>query len=104
MGLEEAEKAMDDVLAEFMEEGVDPEHLKRIKAQIRADQIYARDDADRVAHRYGSALAIGLTVEDVQAWPDVLQSVTEEDIMEAARGLFDKDRSVTGWLMKEDAQ
>ena len=104
VSLEDAEKALDEVLAEFLEEGVDPAHLERIKAQLRADQIYARDDADRVAHRYGSALAIGLTVEDVQAWPDVLQQVTEEDIMQAAREVFDRDASVTGWLMKEDAQ
>ncbi|HIF77816.1 MAG TPA: hypothetical protein EYQ36_09355 [Sulfitobacter sp.] len=28
----------------------------------------------------------------------------QEDIMQAARTLFDKRASVTGWLMKEDAQ
>lgn len=104
VSLEQAEEALDKVLEQFMETGVDEEHLDRLKAQLRADQIYARDDADRVAHRYGSALAIGLTVEDVQAWPDVLQAVTTEDIMQAARTLFDKRASVTGWLMKENAQ
>ncbi|SDG68299.1 M16 family metallopeptidase [Sulfitobacter delicatus] len=104
VSLEQAEAALDKVLEEFIETGVDADHLDRIKAQLRADQIYARDDADRVAHRYGSALAIGLTVEDVQAWPDVLQAVTPDDIMHAARTVFDKRASVTGWLMKEDAQ
>ena len=104
VSLQQAEEALDEVLVQFMEAGVDPEHLERLKSQLRADQIYARDDADRVANRYGSALAIGLTVEDVQDWPDVLQAVTAEDIMQAARTLFDKRASVTGWLMKEDAQ
>ena len=104
VSLQQAEAALDEVLVQFMEAGVDPEHLERLKAQLRADQIYARDDADRVANRYGSALAIGLTVEDVQDWPDVLQAVTAEDIMQAARTLFNKRASVTGWLMKEDAQ
>ncbi|UOA17689.1 putative zinc protease [Sulfitobacter indolifex] len=104
VSLQQAEEALDEVLVQFMEAGVDPEHLERLKSQLRADQIYARDDADRVANRYGSALAIGLTVEDVQDWPDVLQAVTAEDIMQAARDLFDKRASVTGWLMKEDAQ
>tara|TARA_R110002049_G_scaffold44333_5_gene129966 strand:- start:18306 stop:19646 length:1341 start_codon:yes stop_codon:yes gene_type:complete len=102
--LQEAEDALDAALTSFLETGVDAQQLDRIKLQIRADQIYARDDADRVASRYGSALAIGLTVEDVQAWPDVLEAVTAEDIMQAAAEVFDKRASVTGWLMKEDAK
>ena len=51
-----------------------------------------------LANRYGRALTQGLTVEDVQAWPDILEAVTEEDIMTAARELFESDNSVTGWL------
>ncbi len=103
VSLQEAEDALDAALAEFIENGVDPEQLDRIKLQIRADQIYARDDAERVANRYGRALAIGLTVEDVQAWPGILDAVTEEDIIAAAKNVFDLRRSVTGWLMKEEA-
>lgn len=102
VSLQEAEDAMDAALAQFMIDGVDPEQLERIKMQIRADQIYARDDVDRIANRYGQALASGLTVEDVQAWPDVLDAVTAEDIMQAARDVFDRRASVTGWLMREE--
>nr|WP_281993174.1 pitrilysin family protein [Sulfitobacter geojensis] len=101
--LQEAEDAMDAAMDSFMETGVDPEQLDRIKLQIRAEQIYARDNAEGVANRYGSALAIGLTVEDVQNWPDVLDAVTAEDIMQAAEKVFDRRASVTGWLMKEEA-
>jgi zinc protease len=101
--LEQAEDAMDQALATFMEEGIDPEQLERIKYQLRASQIYARDDADAVGNRYGRALSIGLTVEDVQNWPKVLDAVTGEQIMQAAREVFDRRQSVTGWLMKEEA-
>ncbi|SLN60733.1 Protease 3 precursor [Roseivivax jejudonensis] len=86
------------VLENFMSEGIDPEQLERIKFRLRAQQIYALDNSDGLARRYGAALATGLTVEDVQDWPDVLQAVTEEDIMQAARELFVSDRSVTGYL------
>ncbi|WP_299779690.1 pitrilysin family protein [uncultured Roseobacter sp.] len=102
VSLQEAEDALDAALAQFLIDGVDPEQLERIKLQIRADQIYARDDVDRIANRYGQALSAGLTVEDVQAWPDVLEAVTAEDIIEAARDVFDKRASVTGWLMREE--
>jgi zinc protease len=100
--LQEAEDAMDAALAEFMAEGVDLEQLDRIKMQIRASQIYARDNAEQVANRYGRALAIGLTVEDVKVWPEVLDAVTADDIMQAAREVLDRRASVTGWLMQEE--
>lgn len=102
VSLQEAEDAMDAALEKFFEVGVDPEHLERIKFQIRADQVYARDDVDRIGNRYGQALTSGLTVEDIQAWPDILQAVTAEDIMQAARDVFNRKASVTGWIMREE--
>lgn len=99
--LEEAEAALDRVLAEFMEEGVDAEQLDRIKMQLRAALIYAEDDIERLARSYGRALTAGLTVEDIEAWPDILQAVTEEDIMAAAAEVLDRRKAVTGWLMSE---
>ena len=98
--LEEAEEAMDAVLAQFLIDGVDEEQLDRIKYQLRASQIYQRDNVDGIARRYGAAMAVGLSVEDIQAWPEILQAVTPEDIMEAARSVFDRDASVTGWLTR----
>jgi zinc protease len=100
--LEAAEDAMDAAISTFLKEGVDPEQLKRIKAQMRAEQIYSRDSAERVANRYGRALAIGLSVQDVHDWPDILEAVTAEDIMQAARDVFNPAASVTGWLMREE--
>ena len=102
IGLQEIEDAMDQAVAEFMEEGIDPEHLERIKRQIHAAQIYARDDVGDLADEYGRGLTQGLTVEDIQAWPDILQAVTEDDIMAAAKDVFNPNRSVTGWLTKPE--
>ncbi len=96
--LEEAEEALDTELAQFIEDGVDPEQLDRIKFQMRAAETYERDDVASVAQRYGNALTSGLTIEDVQAWPELLQEVTGEDIVAAAREVLDKRHSVTGYL------
>jgi zinc protease len=104
VSLQEAETALDDVLAEVIAEGIDPDQLDRIKFQIKAAQIYALDNPASIARRYGNALTTGLTVEDVQDWPDVLQAVTGEDIVAAAQKVFDRRHSVTGYLMAPDAQ
>ena len=100
VSLEEAEAAMDETLAQFMEDGVDAEQLERIKYQLRASQIFAQDNVDGVARRYGAALSVGLSVEDVQTWPDILQAVTPEDIMAAAKTVLKREASVTGWLTR----
>ena len=102
VSLQDAETAMDAVIAKFLKDGVEPEAFARIKTQIAAANIYARDDVDGLARKYGEALAIGLTIEDVQAWPDVLAAVTPDDVMAAANEVFDKRRSVTGWLLKDE--
>jgi len=97
--LDEAEAALDDVLTGFLETGPDPEHLERIKTRLRAQEIYERDDVSALARRYGQALTQGLAVADVQAWPDILQDTTAEEIMDAARAVLDRRTSVTGHLM-----
>ena len=102
LSLEEAEAAMDATLAAFVEEGVDVDDLDRIKMQIRASQIYERDNVDGIARRYGAALSSGLTVQDVQDWPEILQAITPEEVIEAARSIFRDETSVTGYLMKAE--
>lgn len=98
--LDAAEAALDATLAEFLETGVDPVQFERIKTQIRASEIYARDNVQGLAQRYGEALASGLGVADVLGWPDALMAVTEADVLAAAGELFDRRRAVTGFLMK----
>lgn len=100
VSLEAAEAAMDAAVAEFMATGVDPEQLARIKRQIEASRIYARDNVERLANRYGRALTSGLTLEDIHAWPGVLAAVTEDDILTAAKEVFDDKTSVTSWLTR----
>lgn len=100
VSLQDAEAALDKAVAEFMEEGIDSEQFKRIKMQMRASLIYAEDSVQGLARRYGAGLTSGLTLEDIEAWPDVLQAVSEDDVMAAAKRLFDRNKSVTGWLQK----
>jgi len=102
VSLEDAEAALDATLTQFLKDGVDEAQLDRIKMQIRAGQIYERDNVERLARRYGSALTQGLTIRDIQEWPEILQRVTEEDILVAARDILNRDTAVTGYLMASD--
>ena len=104
VGLAEAEAALDRAVAEFLEEGVDDDQLERIRTQIRAALIYEEDDIHALARSYGVALTTGLTLADVEAWPEILKSVTEEEILAAAARVFDRRNAVTGWLAGTESE
>ncbi len=98
--LEQAEADLREEVAEFLVEGIDPVQFERIRFQIEAARIYEEDDAAALARSYGTALTSGLTVADVQAWPDVLAATTIEDVMAMAHTILDQDVTVTGYLMQ----
>ncbi|SDK53825.1 M16 family metallopeptidase [Aliiruegeria lutimaris] len=100
--LAEAEADMDRVIETFLTEGVDEASFERLKMQLRASEIFRKDSLQGLARAYGEALTSGLTVEDVQAWPEILQQVTPEDVEAAAARLFDKRKAVTGYLQETD--
>lgn len=104
VSLEQAETAMDQAISDFIENGVDQDHLDRLKKQIRAESIYAQDNTQSLANMYGKALAVGLTIEDVHAWPDVLEAVTADEIIQAAKDVLVPENSVTGWMMKSQEE
>ncbi len=104
VSLADAEAAMDRVVADFLATGPDPAALERIRMQVRAGDIYARDDVNALARRYGEGLSIGLTIEDIDSWDEALSAVTEADIMAAATKVFDRRNAVTGWLTRPEAK
>jgi len=99
-----AEAALDAQLATFLETGIAEADFARIKAQIRAEDVYDRDDTESLAQQYGTALAVGLTLEDIAAWPKLLQEVTADEVMAAARAVLQDETSVTGWLQAAEGQ
>jgi zinc protease len=102
--LADAEAAMDRVIDDFLTTGPDPAALERIRMQVRAGDIYSRDDMNALARRYGEGLSVGLTLEDINSWDDALSAVTEADIMAAAQKVFDRRNAVTGWLIRPEAE
>jgi zinc protease len=96
--LQQAEDRMDAVIETFLKDGIDAMAFERVKTQLRAAEIYSRDDSDGLARRYGEALTTGLSVADVQSWPAALQAVTPEDVLAAAASVLDRRQSVTSWL------
>ena len=96
---DKAEAELGAAVDAFLAEGPDPAQLERVKTQLRAARIYERDSAHGRAYDYGQGLAIGLSVEDVNAWPDLLAAVTADDVRAAAQLALRRTGSVTAHLL-----
>lgn len=99
----DAEAALDQALEEFLDKGTDADHLARLQNSVRIAQIYKLDSAQSRAYDYGEALSVGLGIEDVQEWPELLASITPEEIDAAARKLLSSTATVNGWLLPAPA-
>ncbi|TPE52279.1 insulinase family protein [Amaricoccus solimangrovi] len=96
---EAAEARLDALIADFIAKGPDPADLERARRQVDAWEVYERDDTEDRANEFGEALTSGLTIDDVEAWPDALRAVTPAEVQAAAKLVFDPEASVTGWLL-----
>ena len=95
----ELEKAIDGVVAELRETGVTQGELDRARSAYLAEFVYTTDSQSRMARHYGWRLATGMTVADVEEWPERLKKVTVDDIRAVARKYLVEKNSVTGILV-----
>ncbi|TIN58974.1 MAG: insulinase family protein, partial [Mesorhizobium sp.] len=63
------------------------------------NMIFAEDNLDWLASIYGSTLATGGTVKDVEERPNRIRKVTPEQIKAVAARYLAFDRSTTGYLL-----
>jgi zinc protease len=99
VGMDTLESKIDEELAKLFEFGVTASELARAKKRMQAQAIFARDSLSGGARALGAALAIGLKVEDVEAWPERIGAVTIEQISAAAKAVLKEGRSVTSYLL-----
>jgi len=93
------ESGLDAALAAFLADGPSELELARARTRLVAETVFARDNQASLARIFGSALAVGETVADVLAWPQRIEAVPREAVVEAARRYLRPDRSVTGLLL-----
>ena len=95
--LEALERATDHVMKFFVSAPPRASDLARARTQLVASAVYRRDSQFDLAQAYGQALMIGLTVDDVNEWPNRIRDVTAAAVQKVAAGLNRRD-SVTAYL------
>ncbi len=99
--METLETAVEGQIAKLLKNRLSDDEVSRAKDRMRAEAVYARDSLSGGARALGAALASGLTIDDVESWPDRIAKVTADEIAAAAAVVFDERRSVTGLLLPE---
>ena len=98
VAIEDVERALDAVLADFVKNGATQKELDRARNSYIASHIYGGDNQTSLARRYGWGLVNGRTIADIEAWPERLEKVTLEDVQRVAKKYFNPAQSVTGIL------
>lgn len=101
VGLEAVEAALDETLAVVLKDGLPAADLERSRTGLLAAAVYARDNLFTSPRIFGDALTSGLSVEQVEAWPDEVRAVTMDEVMAAGRAVLKITHSVTGLLLPE---
>lgn len=96
--IEKLEAALETEIGKILKDGVTAAEVADAKQRMIAAAIYARDSLMGPAYAFGMALTTGQTVEDVEAWPARIESVTVEDVNAAARKILSRF-STTGVLL-----
>jgi zinc protease len=104
VGLDKLEAGIDRVLHDLRENPVSVDELERAKKAFIADFIYESDSQSALARRYGEGLVLGLTIEQINNWPQAIAKVTAEDIKRVAAQYLDLRSSVTGTLLPVPAE
>ncbi|WP_425374847.1 M16 family metallopeptidase [Mesorhizobium tamadayense] len=97
--LRDLEAAVDAEVANIATDGVTSEELDQAKDRYVRTVIFAQDEQDYLANMYGSTLATGGSVKDVEEWPDRIRKVTPDQVKAVAARYLVSDHSTTGYLL-----
>ncbi|MET3792547.1 M16 family metallopeptidase [Aquamicrobium terrae] len=99
--LEDVEQAVAKEVARIASDGVTADELEKAKKRFVRATIFARDRQSGMANIFGSTLATGGTVQDLQEWPERIAKVTPEQVKAAAARYLLPLRSTTGYLLPQ---
>ncbi|MFQ5971379.1 MAG: M16 family metallopeptidase [Alphaproteobacteria bacterium] len=99
--LKQVEDAMAELLVLLLEDGVTEDEVERAKQRMIDSAVFARDGLRQAARVFGTALASGQSVADVEGWPERIREVSVDDVNAAARAVLRPETSTTGVLLPE---
>lgn len=98
--LEKLEERIESALKTAYEEAFHEKAIQQAKTRIIAETVYEQDSQQNMAINYGQTLSIGLSFGEIEQWPDIIASVTADEMRSVMERFLLPNRSVTGYLLK----
>ncbi|MGO4326456.1 M16 family metallopeptidase [Cupriavidus sp. 2TAF22] len=98
---EEIERALRDEIARIAREGVSPEELKRVKAQVVAAQIYKRDSVFGQGMEIGVSEISGISWRKLDRMLERIKEVTPAQVQAVAAKYFSDDNLTVATLLPQ---
>jgi zinc protease len=86
------EAGLREQIAQLVKDGVSEDELKRVRAQVTAEEVYKRDSVFYQAMQIGQLESIGLSYNDIPLMLKKLQEVTAQQVQDVAREFLQDDR------------
>lgn len=102
VSVDQLEQALLAEIQLLIDKGVAQDEVMRAKKTLVNEAVFARDNLGTAAQVLGSALAIGLTPDQVENWPNAIEQVTRDDVNRALRRVLDGQKTVTGVLLAQE--
>lgn len=96
------ETAVDQEIDRLNKEGISDEEMARAKTSLKAESVYARDGLTSMARIMGWVRIANLDARYFSQWPDLIEAVTKDQVVAAARRTLLVKQSVTGILLPEE--
>lgn len=94
----DVESAVSAELARLTDGGVSANEVERAQNQLLAAAIYSQDSLQSGPRIFGGALSTGSTIADIAAWPERIAAVRPDEVVAAARHVWQPSRLVTSLL------
>src|SRR5262245_33790900 len=79
------ENAVDQIVRSMTTAAPEMGELERAKTRLVADYTYQHDNQFVLGQDYGTSLSIGLSIADVEDWPNRIKAVQAADVRKAAQ-------------------
>lgn len=98
--LPELVRAIEAEIAQIAKDGITEKELERAKTQLIAGAVYAQDSQFALARVFGSSLATGATLKQVQEWPGRIEAVSAQMLQQVVNDYLMGAAPVTGYLVQ----
>jgi len=96
VSFETLEAAMDEVVASMSQAEPEAAEFESSKTRLVADHIYQNDNQFLAGQDYGTGLSIGLSIADIEDWPNRIKAVQAAAVKNAAENYLIRTEAVTG--------